>query len=47
MGHDVVELRNGQLIRSFPLYRRGDTNAAPSGETVTYRYSLRQCAWVN
>ncbi len=47
IGHDVIELRNGQLFHSFPFYRRGDTNAAPSGDTVTYRYALRQRAWVN
>lgn len=47
MGHDGIELRNGQLFRSFPLYRRGDTSAAPSGDTASYRYSLRQRAWVN
>jgi pimeloyl-ACP methyl ester carboxylesterase len=46
MGHDTFSVSNGRLYRSYPLYREGDTNAAPSGGEVAFWYSLLDSVWV-
>jgi hypothetical protein len=39
-GHDRFRLEGRHLRRSFPVYRAGDTNAAPGGGTRELRYRL-------
>jgi len=40
MGHDEFVMAEQYLVRSFPVYREGDSNAAPSGGTRQLRYKL-------
>lgn len=40
MGHDTFEIDGSALVRRFPLYRAGDTNASPGGGTRELRYRL-------
>jgi len=40
MGHDTFSLNTSTLVRTFPVYKKGDPNAAPSGGTRQIRYSL-------
>jgi hypothetical protein len=40
MGHDAFTIRGSSLVRTFPLYNQGDTNAAPTGATRELRYKL-------
>ena len=42
MGHDQLSLGDDVLLRRFPLYRDGDSNAAPSGGTRQIQYQLVQ-----
>jgi len=41
MGHDVFAIEGNRLVRSFPVYRDGDPNAAPSGPTRRLAYELK------
>ena len=47
MGHDTFAVGEGALIRRFPVYREGDTNAEPSGGTrqVQYRLEAGEASW--
>jgi hypothetical protein len=47
MGHDQLSLGNGVLQRRFPLYRDGDSNAAPSGGSrqIDYRLVTDDAGW--
>lgn len=40
MGHDSFEVVDEVLIRSFPIYKDGDSNASPTGGTRTIEYNL-------
>ena len=40
MGHDTFAVGEGALLRRFPVYREGDTNAEPSGGTRQLQYRL-------
>jgi len=40
MGHDEFAVVESSLVRRFPIYREGDTNAAPSGGTRQIQYKL-------
>ena len=40
MGHDVFSISGDHLIRSFPVYRDGDSNARPTGGTQILEYTL-------
>jgi hypothetical protein len=40
MGHDELAVVENSLVRRFPVYREGDTNAAPSGGTRQIQYKL-------
>ena len=40
-GHDEFRVVETTLVRRFPLYKAGDTNAAPSGQTRQLQYKLR------
>lgn len=46
-GHDRFQLAPGGLTRSFPVYREGDPNSAPTGGTRTITYTLKpgEAAW--
>ncbi len=39
-GHDAFAVEGNTLVRRFPVYRQGDTNAAPTGGTRQLRYRL-------
>lgn len=41
MGHDEFLVAEQYLVRSFPVYKEGDSNAAPSGGTRQLRYRLQ------
>ena len=41
MGHDRFAIGEGALLRKFPVYREGDTNAAPKGGTRQIQYHLQ------
>jgi hypothetical protein len=45
-GHDTFSLLNGELRRSYPIYKDGDTNASPSGGLARYRYDMAENRWV-
>ncbi|MGL5325006.1 MAG: hypothetical protein ACRC91_09840 [Aeromonas sp.] len=47
MGHDRFAVGEGRLIRHFPIYRQGDTNAKPSGGTrqIQYRLEAGEAGW--
>jgi hypothetical protein len=40
MGHDAFAIVEGRLVQRFPVYRPGDTNAAPTGGMRQLRYEL-------
>jgi hypothetical protein len=48
MGHDELRVVENALVRRFPVYRDGDTNAQPTGGTRQIRYKLGagEAAWV-
>ena len=48
MGHDEFALVENRLVRRFPVYRAGDTNAAPSGGTRQLQYRLEpgEAGWL-
>ncbi len=40
MGHDKFELINNHLVQSFPIYKKKDTNANPTGGIRYIQYKL-------
>ena len=48
MGHDEFALTENRLLRSFPIYRQDDSNAAPTGGTRQLQYRLEpgEAGWV-
>lgn len=40
MGHDRFKVSEGVLVRSFPVYNPGDSNATPTGGTRSLEYQL-------
>jgi len=48
MGHDQFAVVEHNLVRRFPVYRQGDTNANPTGGTrqVHYRLTQGEASWV-
>ena len=40
MGHDYFEIRNHKLVRTFPVFRPGDTNQNPTGGNRKLLYGL-------
>lgn len=48
MGHDEFAVVESYLVRHFPIYVKGDTNANPTGGTRQLQYKLKQgeAAWV-
>jgi hypothetical protein len=47
MGHDRFSIKDNHLVRSFPVYKDGDSNANPTGGTRQLEYKLVQgeAAW--
>jgi len=48
LGHDDFAVVEGTLVRRFPVYREGDTNAAPTGGVRQLQYKLKpgEAGWV-
>jgi hypothetical protein len=48
MGHDEFAVVGDKLLRRFPIYKAGDTNANPTGGTRQLQYILKQgeAAWL-
>ena len=40
MGHDKFSIKGDRIIRKFPVYKKGDTNANPTGGTRRIEYIL-------
>jgi len=40
MGHDDFAVVEQYLVRSFPIYKDGDSNASPSGGKRQLQYTL-------
>ncbi len=47
MGHDGFKLGRNSLDRSFPVYKKGDNNANPSGgiKVLHYKLSSEEATW--
>lgn len=48
MGHDVFMLGDGALLRRFPVYKEGDSNAQATGGSrqLQYRLEAGEAGWV-
>lgn len=48
MGHDSFRIQKDRLIRSFPIYKETDPNAAPSGgiREISYKLKEGEAGWV-
>ena len=48
MGHDEFAVVESSLVQRFPVYREGDTNAAPTGGMRQLQYKLHpgEAGWV-
>jgi hypothetical protein len=40
MGHDTFSVVEGTLVQAFPVYQKGDFNAAPTGPTRQIQYTM-------
>jgi len=47
-GHDEFRVVESTLVRRFPVYRDGDTNAKPTGGTrqIQYKLAAGEAGWV-
>ena len=47
MGHDAFEVMENTFVRRFPVYKKGDTNASPTGGYRQFQYKLKpgEAAW--
>ena len=47
MGHDAYDVMENTFVRRFPVYKKGDTNASPSGGFRQFQYKLKpgEAAW--
>jgi len=48
MGHDQFAVGEGSLLRRFPIYKAGDSNAKPTGKTRQLQYKLKagEAGWL-
>jgi hypothetical protein len=48
MGHDEFRVVESTLVRRFPVYRDGDTNAKPTGGTrqIQYKLAAGEAGWL-
>jgi hypothetical protein len=44
MGHDSFAVKDDRIVRTFPIYQRGDPNAAPSGGVKEVEYIMKNDA---
>ncbi len=47
MGHDAFEVMENTFVRRFPVYKKGDANASPTGGWRQFQYKLKpgEAAW--
>ena len=47
MGHDEFTVMENTLVRRFPIYKKGDANASPTGGWRQFQYKLKpgEAAW--
>ncbi len=47
MGHDLFEIKENRMEQTFPVYRKGDSNARPTGgkRKLIYRLSPGEAGW--
>ena len=48
MGHDEFRVVENTLVRRFPIYKAGDSNAKPTGKTRQLQYKLKagEAGWL-
>jgi hypothetical protein len=46
MGHDEYGVIDGELLRTFPVYLPGDSNAMPTGGEARLEYSFAGGRWI-
>jgi hypothetical protein len=48
MGHDKFSIDKNSLLRKFPIYKKGDSNAEPTGGTrqITYELIAGEAGWI-
>ena len=48
MGHDEFRLVENSMVRRFPIYQQGDSNAAPTGgmHQLQYKLTAGEAVWV-
>lgn len=48
MGHDEFQVVENSLVRRFPIYKDGDSNAKPSGKMRQLQYKLKagEAGWL-
>lgn len=45
MGHDTIERQSEMLVRTFPIYLEGDSNAEPTGGIRSLIWDFRNGRW--
>jgi len=42
MGHNEIDVQGNEIVRTFPVYRKGDSNSNPTGgrRQARYRYTI-------
>ncbi|MEI8342760.1 MAG: hypothetical protein WCH43_14645 [Verrucomicrobiota bacterium] len=47
MGHDEFEVMENRFVRRFPVYKKSDSNASPTGGYRQFQYKLKpgEAAW--
>ena len=48
MGHDTFSIVENSLVRRFPIYKKNDSNAKPTGGTRQLQYNLKmgEASWI-
>jgi len=48
MGHDTFYVENNKLFRKYPVYKKEDTNANPTGgeNILEYQLKMGEAAWI-
>lgn len=48
MGHDKFQIVEGCLVRNFPIYKPGDSNAKPTGgeRQICYKLESGEASWI-
>ena len=47
MGHDEFTVMENSLVRRFPIYKKNDSNAKPTGGTrqIEYKLKMGEASW--